>query len=463
MAKNVLKTNEILRAGEYIASHNGAFYCILQRDGNLCVYAGTGPNDQRDWLWSASTTGWPIGDYFAAMQGDGNLCVYRGTGPGDNHGLVWQTGNAHAGSDKEFFLLVNFRGELGVYAGPFPPPGQPRTCWKTDQMREAPFSLQEIHELIQKYGPMLYFHPHERYFMASVEWHLEQSTLHDNKTGTKIRSPKPSDLPTGPVEGDRYWLELPDAAKGGNMESARAYVHVRHELTKGHTDLQFWFFSSYNGPGTAFLKSWIAGIEASRGSADLAPLGEHYGDWEYVSLRISHIGKELMSVFFSQHGGGQRLNNADLEHHNKQVVVYASRNGHANYPHASENFSEYRKLPIGLGTYVEFMLRNDTARGVALDCSKRYEIISADSIEPKSPEPAWLNYPYRWGPVSSTTSMSSDSIRALLRAALGVVAVVLEFTLLSQLAQLLLPMFVKDDRNGPVGPKQHAGSWNGDE
>ena len=59
--------------------------------------------------------------------------------------------------------------------------------------------------------------------------------------------------------------------------------------------------------------------------------------------------------------------------------------------------------------------------------------------------------------------MSVDSIRALLRAALGVLSIVLEFTFLTQLAQLLLPMFVTDDRNGPVGPKQHAGSWNGDE
>ncbi len=465
MKKEALKTNEILRTGDYLVSYNGAFYAVLQKDGNLSVYAGTGPSDQREWVWSALSVSQPLGEYFAIMQGDGNLCVYRGTGPGDNHGLVWQTGPAVAGSGGDFFAVVSVSAELTVYASQYPPKREsPMVSWKASSFRHAPFTLKEVDELIHKYGPLLYFHPHEQYLMSSVEWYLKQCTLHDDKTGRKKVGVDPSDLPTGPREDDRFWLEVPDAAKRGNPDIAPAYVHVKHDITNNYTDLQFWLFSAYNGPGTAFLKSWVFGIEASRGNADLAPLGEHYGDWEYVSLRIDHTFKQVQSVFFSQHGGGQRVGNPEVEHHNNQVVVYVSRNGHANYPKASENFTEYRSYgEKAIGTYIEFMLRNDTGTGRTFDCSRQYVVVAADCIEPKSPEPKWLDYQYRWGPVSATTHITVATIREILKAAFGVLSIVMRFTFLEQLAELLLPIFVKDDKNGIVGPKQHAGSWNGNE
>jgi len=30
-----------------------------------------------------------IGKYFLALQDDGNLAVYKGTGPSDNKGIIW--------------------------------------------------------------------------------------------------------------------------------------------------------------------------------------------------------------------------------------------------------------------------------------------------------------------------------------------------------------------------------------
>lgn len=462
MSKQVLRTNEVLREDEYLVSPDGGFYAIMQRDGNFCVYAGTGPSDRRTFVWGALSQSQPRGSYFAIMEPDGNLCVYAGT-PSQKGGRVWETKSGDQ-ARGEYFVFLNVAGELIVYKGQYGPGPTPRVCWSNNVRRKAPLSLSKIKELIQTFGPLLYLHPNEPYLLSSVEWHLAQCTLHDDKTGATKKGPSASDLPTGPREGERFWLELPDSAKRGNLDVARAYVHAKHDINKDYTDLQFWLFSSYNGPGTAFLKSWLAGIEVSRGDANLAPMGEHYGDWEYVSLRINHVTSRPVSVFFSQHGGGQRLDFSGLERVGEQVVVYASRNGHANYPRMSENFSEYRFYgPKEIGTYVEFMLRNDTARGKLFDCSKHYEIVSADCIELAPPEPKWLDYPYRWGPVSATTHLTSAAVQSLLAAALGVLSIVLQATFLGQLASLLLPIFVKDDKNGPVGPKQHAGSWNGDE
>jgi hypothetical protein len=339
--------------------------------------------------------------------------------------------------------------------------------WRTptDKTKTPPLSRAELEEAIRRYGPLLYFHPDERYFLTTVDSYLAQCTLHDDKTGSRKRSPQASDLPTGQRDGNRFWLEVPESAKGGDLNGARAYVHAKHDINHDYTDIQFWLFSAYNGPGTAFLKTSMFGAEVSRGNANVAPLGEHYSDWEYVSLRFSHSNKRPVGVFLSQHGGGFRLDDLlQFERFNDQVVVYVSKNGHANYPRMSENFSEYRSYgEQRVGTYTEFMLRNDTAKGRTFDCAKHYEIVAADCIEPASTPPPWLDYPYRWGPISATTRMTPEALRSILGAAFGVLGTLFSFTFLGELAALLVTTFVQDDKNGVVGPKQHGPSWNGDE
>lgn len=464
MSTYVLRTNEVLKVGEYLVSENQAFFAVLQSDGNFCVYAGPGPGDNRGFVWNSGPAKKPAQSYYGIMQGDGNFCVYSGTGRDDRHDFVWGTGPG-AGAGEYFLALMN-TGELLVYAGPFPPIKQsPKIIWQNNVARNAPLNAAKVEEIIQRYGPVLHFHPEERYFLTTVEKYLAQSTLVDNKTGSRIPSPKVSDLPTGERDGDRFWLDVPESAKGGDLGSAKVYVHVKHDISKDYTDFQFWLFSAYNGPGTAFLKSWAVGIEVSRGNANLAPLGEHFSDWEYVSLRYSHTIDKPVSVFFSQHGGGVRIPYLDLERVKDQFLVYVSKNGHANYPKIGDNFSEYRYYGSkDIGTYIEFMLRNDTGEGKKFDCAKNYELVAADCIE-RTPAPAkWLDYAYRWGPISATTTITVQAVEELLSAALGFLRILVPVTLfMAPLATLIASIFVKDDKNGVVGPKQHAGSWNGEE
>lgn len=84
---NTLGTGGFLRQGDYLTSLNGLFHVIMQTDGNLVVYHGSGPDNQiGNAVWASNTFTTPC---FLVVNGDGNLCIYKGTGPNDNQGFVW--------------------------------------------------------------------------------------------------------------------------------------------------------------------------------------------------------------------------------------------------------------------------------------------------------------------------------------------------------------------------------------
>jgi hypothetical protein len=140
------KAGDYLKQGDYMVSNNGLFHVILQYDGNLCVYRGSGPDDNRGHLWNANSTtkysvvatwwenpkgfSWdhvfgvaygtkpgdlkraggptaPMADvwntgflnarnFYAIIQDDGNFCIYEGDGPHDNPRWLWCAGSADA-------------------------------------------------------------------------------------------------------------------------------------------------------------------------------------------------------------------------------------------------------------------------------------------------------------------------------------------------------------------------------
>ena len=76
----VLGSGQALHVGGYLLSDNGRTLLVLQRDGNLVVYAA----DSGHPLWASRTNGQPIAR--AVMQTDGNLVLQRGDGS-----PVWAT------------------------------------------------------------------------------------------------------------------------------------------------------------------------------------------------------------------------------------------------------------------------------------------------------------------------------------------------------------------------------------
>ena len=96
-----LTTGQKMYAGQYLVSGNVQYALILQSDGNLVLYHGTGP------LWASNTAG--KGASYLAMQSDGNLVLYTSSGK-----PVWASNTAGKGgsyavvqSDGNFVTYIN--------------------------------------------------------------------------------------------------------------------------------------------------------------------------------------------------------------------------------------------------------------------------------------------------------------------------------------------------------------------
>ncbi len=329
----------------------------------------------------------------------------------------------------------------------------------------------DLEAAISKYGPTLRLHPDERYCNCSVEWFLSHSTLVDSQNpANNMVHPLETDLPHGPKQGSRYYLQIEDAVKPGNFETAKAYVNALWLKGTTYTDLQFWLFSGYNGPGTVRFDSLVGNKIDHVGDIDVAPLGEHVGDWEYAGIRIDNSSKELIGIMLSEHGKnifvdkvamGKKFTFVDGTH----PVVYSSLNGHANFAAPGDNFTEHKQI-LGWPAGLRFDVVNATKDGGrVLVTAERHEIVAAEWLKETKDEvatPAWVGYPYRWGPEGTSTSMDPKTLGKFLEAALGDrEAMPLLHDPLVLAASELLHIFVKSDINGPAAPASQ-GPWVGE-
>jgi len=350
-----------------------------------------------------------------------------------------------------------------------PDPAKPNTGTTPPTMTTQPLTKSELEAAIAKYGPVVQIHPDEKYDLCSIEWFLAHSTLVDSKPPTAtIVHPTENQLPGPPKEDKRYYFTIEDAVKPGNFDTAKSYINAFWTPGMTYTDIQFWWFNAYNGHGTARFSSLIFNQVKNQGDIKLAPLGEHVGDWEYAATRIDNTTKEMIGVILSAHGKNTLYDKATVAKDFKMFdgthpVVYSSLNGHANFPSVGPNFTENRKV-LGIPAGLEFNLLNTTADGgKRLECSKKYQVVAAKWLE-GTPDayavPAWVNYPYRWGPEGTAVKMDSKTLGEFIKAALGKDASKLLDTPIVLLASELLPIFVKADINGAAAPATQN-PWSG--
>ncbi|XP_051119981.1 hypothetical protein At1g04090 [Andrographis paniculata] len=320
-------------------------------------------------------------------------------------------------------------------------------CLKNlDASLSAMPTLDQVDALIEHYGPTLYFHPDEVYLPSSVSWFFESGVLL-YEDGNEIGIPvdlKGSNLPRGGINDKRFWLDLPkgddkrDLVKCGDIDSAELYVHVKPASGGTFTDIAMWVFCPFNGPST---------IKAGSFNYEFDRIGEHVGDWEHYTLRLSNFDGELWSIYFSEHSGGGWRNAAELEFvDGNKSAVYASKNGHASFPHEGCYLQGSDKLGIGA--------RNDCAKSkYAVDSSRRYKIIAAEYLGDAVPQPCWLQYMREWGP-----TIVYDS-RSELEKILSHLPFFLRFSLESFIELFPTELYGEE---GPTGPKEKD-NWFGDE
>ncbi|XP_074321011.1 hypothetical protein At1g04090-like [Silene latifolia] len=307
-------------------------------------------------------------------------------------------------------------------------------------------NLSQIHAIIQHYGPTLYFHPDEIYLPSSVQWFFDNGALlykDGESDGQRIDS-KGSLLPRGGFNDGKFWIDLPnnddkrDQLKRGNLESAELYVHVKPAFGGTFTDIAMWIFCPFNGPAT--LKVGLTNISLNR-------IGEHVGDWEHFTLRVSNFNGELLSIYCSEHSGGRWVDASTLEYINgNKAIIYASKCGHASYAHPGTYIQGSSKLGIGV--------RNDVDKSkFFVDSSTKYKIIAAEYLGNAVEEPCWVNYMREWGPTVTYDAFSEIDkvINHLPR--------IFRFSM-----ENVLELFPTElcGEEGPTGPKEKD-NWFGDE
>ncbi|KAF8007218.1 hypothetical protein BT93_K1271 [Corymbia citriodora subsp. variegata] len=305
-------------------------------------------------------------------------------------------------------------------------------------------NLDQVHALINHYGPTVFFHPDEVFFPSSVSWFFESGSLLYRK-GDPVREAidaSGSNLPSGGKNDGEYWIGLPsdgqnDSIKNGDLDSAKLYVHVKPALGGTFTDIVMWIFCPFNGPAT--LK---VGMNIPLG------IGQHIGDWEHFTLRISNFTGELWSIYFSQHSGGQWVDACDLEFiDGNKAAVYLSKSGHASYPRPGTYIQGSKYLAIGI--------RNDAARSdYKVDSSICYEIVAAEYLgDGVVGEPCWLQYMRKWGPtiIYNSRAKLDKLIKSLPGMFRHSVAYIFD--------KLPIELYGED---GPTGPKE-KNNWVGDE
>lgn len=315
------------------------------------------------------------------------------------------------------------------------------------QIMSTGMTLDQISTAIATFGPILCVTPDEAYQPCSVEWYVPRCLLLNNDTGQTT----PATLDNLPATGNFQLIinsAQGDDTKKGNIATAKAYVNVKSFPGDGYTDVQFWFCYAYNGPGTATIS-----VPLNNGTANLAPMGEHEGDWEHITMRFDNTTLEPTLVYMAQHSGGTWYGIQQIERRGQNIVVYASKNGHATYSVVGPNCSEHREYgPIN------FDLVNATASGgPELNCSANYAIVGSNYLSITSP--SWVAFKGRFGK-SSTEQLSPWDVFQIAITAFGPWLLLFPgFVTIA--ATFIVPYFAKEDQDGP-SPPSDKWSWAND-
>jgi hypothetical protein len=306
-------------------------------------------------------------------------------------------------------------------------------------------NLDQIKAIFQAYSPWIYFHPDEEYLPSSVEWYFVNGALlyerGEESKPVPIES-NGSNLPQGGSNDGAYWLDLPveegakDRVKKGDLQDSRVYLHIKPMFGAAFTDIVVWVFYPFNGPSKAKVE-FI--------NIPLGKIGEHVGDWEHLTLRISNFNGELLSIYFSEHSGGTWVNSSELEFQNgNKAVTYSSLHGHA----------MYAKPGLVLQGSGSIGIRNDTAKSKKfIDTGTNSLVVAAEYLGMAITEPPWLNYFRKWGP--KLTYDIAEEIKKVEKLLPGKLKSAFDKFVRSLPSEVL-------GEEGPTGPKLKR-NWTGDE
>jgi hypothetical protein len=191
-----------------------------------------------------------------------------------------------------------------------------------------------MENLIQKWSPILYFHPDEKYFPCSINWLLSHSKLveyTENKSeNTKTYSENVFDKLTN--------MDLYNLSKTHNFKNkfnGDIILSTTNELNSGEIPLK-------NVPCYALLRRknsniyitfiFLYAYNGDYNILNIANVGSHPGDLEHMTVELTENG-DLIRVMYGAHRSenGRWVAKDDIEFENGKIVAYVAKNGHGLY------------------------------------------------------------------------------------------------------------------------------------
>jgi len=354
--------------------------------------------------------------------------------PGDLGKVVWSSGSMGGGSVRQIVP----EDEDGIYIGSFEyycpyPPFYEVFCIHKDAVQKENLYQEDVEALVEQYGPLLYLHSGEGYFPplesywlddpeyvldngVSLSWgvvynesdygsfHVEEQDSMATSSATLLDDVRYVEENIKPHASDpelfKYWLEIADEMKPGDLASAEALIRV-FPVNWLFTEIQFWFFYPFNGPGRVEACGWSSCCNDTQ----LEEAGRHYGDWEHVSLLIDNTTRKLLTVYMSQHAGGQWFRrcggawSSGLEFSGTHPIIYSAFYSHAHYPSiGTHSYKRVWSVDWWLGT-ASADLYDVTAADESFQTFQpgSYRVISSALPGYAVSEPEWLEFRGRWG------------------------------------------------------------------
>ena len=256
-------------------------------------------------------------------------------------------------------------------------------------------------ELVEKYAPVLYFHPIEFYRPQRVDAFLRNARLRQARTLwfdiNVIPKVSMADLPGFKTMAffldawygsefisdsknysyqREYYADHLSPQVGGPPVSA--YAHVNRSENPGYITIQYWLFYYYN--------DWF---------------NKHEGDWEMVEVILDQSEQPLWLVLSQHHGGTRRAWDTSRIENGTHPAVYVALGSHANYFRGDEVYPN--GMDIG-SAHIEILDHTGTAGRVIPEVALVPDPAQLEEDSSGWPGMEWLLFGGHWG----ETAQQSD-------------------------------------------------------
>jgi len=188
--------------------------------------------------------------------------------------------------------------------------------------------LKNVQQLVDKWSPIIYHHPDEKYYPVSIDWLMANSALIDF-----------SDSKTPIINSPITNKDIYNLSKKYNFEiktDGSILFAFGNELHRGEQPTR-------NIPCYALLRDtkdkiyityiFLYGYNGEYPILGLTYAGYHPADIEHMTVELNQKG-ELIRVMYSAHGtkDGRWIKASEVPMENNKIVTYMALNGHGLYP-----------------------------------------------------------------------------------------------------------------------------------